>query len=43
LEIASCFIAAFVMIAAGQGIKLTKLIANVECKINFAKTFDVAD
>ena len=41
--IASCFIATFVTIAAGQGIKLTKLTANVECKINFAKTFDVAD
>lgn len=41
--IASCFIATFVTIATGQGIKLTKLTANVECKINFAKTFDVAD
>ncbi|HEX9319965.1 MAG TPA: OsmC family protein, partial [Nitrososphaeraceae archaeon] len=33
----------FVTVAAGQGIRLTKLAANVECKINFAKTFDVAD
>jgi uncharacterized OsmC-like protein len=41
--IASCFIATFVTIATGQGIKLTKLTASVECKINFAKTFDVAD
>jgi len=41
--IASCFIATFVTVAAGQGIRLTKLTANVECKINFAKTFDVAD
>lgn len=41
--IASCFIATFVTVAAGQGIRLTKLTANVECNINFAKTFDVAD
>ncbi len=41
--IASCFIATFVTVAAGQGIRLTKLTANVECKINFAKTFDVSD
>lgn len=41
--IASCFIATFVTVAASQGIRLTKLTANVECKINFAKTFDVAD
>jgi len=41
--IASCFIATFVTIAAGQGVRLTKLTANVECKINFAKTFDVSD
>jgi uncharacterized OsmC-like protein len=41
--IACCFIATFVTMAAAQGIKLSKLNANVECKINFAKTFDVAD
>ena len=41
--IASCFIATFVTVAASQGIRLTKLTANVECNINFAKTFDVAD
>ena len=41
--IASCFIATFVTVAAGQGIRLTKLTANVECKINFAKTFDVSN
>ena len=41
--IASCFIATFATIAASRGIRLTKLTANVECKINFAKTFDVAD
>lgn len=41
--IASCFIATFVTIAASQGIRLAKLSANVECKINFTKTFDIAD
>jgi len=41
--IASCFIATFATVAASQGIRLTKLNANVECDINFAKTFDVAD
>lgn len=41
--IASCFIATFVTVAAGKGIKFTKLTANVECKINFGKTFDVVD
>lgn len=41
--VASCFIATFVTVAAGQGIRLTKLTANVECKINFAKTFDVSN
>jgi uncharacterized OsmC-like protein len=40
---ASCFIATFATIAASQGVKLTKLNASVECDINFAKTFDVAD
>ena len=41
--ITSCFIGTFVGIAAQKGIKLTKLTVNTECKINFAKTFDVAD
>jgi len=41
--ITSCFIGTFVGIAAQKGIKLTKLNVNTECKINFAKTFDVAD
>jgi uncharacterized OsmC-like protein len=41
--IASCFIATFASVAASQGVKLTKLNAGVECDINFAKTFDVAD
>ena len=40
---ASCFIATFATIAASQGVRLTKLNASVECNINFAKTFDVAD
>ena len=41
--IASCFIATFATVAASQGVILTRLDANVECIINFAKTFDVAD
>ena len=41
--ITSCFIATFVSVAAGQGIRLTRLNINAECNINFAKTFDVAD
>ena len=41
--ITSCFIGTFVGIAAQQGVKLTKLKVNTECKINFAKTFDLAD
>lgn len=41
--IASCFIGTFATVAASQGVKLTKLKAAVECNINFAKTFDVAD
>jgi uncharacterized OsmC-like protein len=41
--ITSCFIGTFVGIASQQGIKLTKLKVNTECKVNFAKTFDVAD
>ena len=41
--ITSCFIGTFVGIAAQKGVKLTKLNVNTECKINFAKTFDVAD
>jgi uncharacterized OsmC-like protein len=41
--IASCFIATFATVAASHGVRLTKLNATVECDINFAKTFDVAD
>jgi uncharacterized OsmC-like protein len=41
--IASCFIATFATVAASHGVKLTRLNASVECDINFAKTFDVAD
>ena len=41
--ITSCFIGTFVGVTAQKGIKLTKLAVNTECKINFAKTFDVAD
>jgi uncharacterized OsmC-like protein len=41
--IASCFIATFATVAAGQGVRLTELNASVECDINFAKTFDVTD
>ena len=41
--IASCFLATFANVAASQGVRLTKLNATVECDINFAKTFDVAD
>ena len=41
--IASCFIATFATVAASQGVILTRLNASVECNINFAKTFDVAD
>lgn len=41
--IASCFIATFATVAATQGVRLTKLNASVQCDINFAKTFDVAD
>ena len=41
--ITSCFIATFASVAAGQGVRLTKLNVNAECNINFAKTFDVAD
>ena len=41
--ITSCFISTFVTVAAGQGIKLTKLGVDAECSINFAKSFDVAD
>jgi uncharacterized OsmC-like protein len=39
--ITSCFIATFASIAASQGAKLTKIIVNTECMINFAKTFDI--
>lgn len=41
--ITSCFIGTFVGIASQQGIKLSKLLVNTECGVNFAKTFDVAD
>ena len=41
--ITSCFIATFASVAASQGIRLTRLNTNAECKVNFAKTFDVAD
>jgi uncharacterized OsmC-like protein len=41
--IASFFNATFVTIAATKGIDLSKLNVNTECKVNFAKTFDVAD
>ena len=41
--ITSCFIATFASVAASQGVKLTKLIVNTDCMINFAKTFDIAD
>ncbi|MDQ6862389.1 MAG: OsmC family protein [Thermoproteota archaeon] len=41
--ITSCFIATFASVAASQGVKLTRLIVNTECMINFAKTFDLAD
>lgn len=41
--ITSCFIATFASIAAGKGVRLTKLNVAAECNINFAKTFDVAD
>ena len=41
--ISSCFLATFATIVASQGVRLTRLNANVECGINFAKTFDVAD
>ena len=37
--ITSCFIATFAYVAASQGVKLTKLIVNTECMINFAKDF----
>lgn len=42
-DIASCFIATFATVAANQGVRLTNLNAEVECDINFAKTFDLAD
>jgi uncharacterized OsmC-like protein len=41
--IMSCFIATFVNLAAAKRISLSKLNVNIECIINFAKTFDVAD
>ena len=42
-RIVSCFIATFVTVAVGKGIRFSKLTANVECKINFAKTLDADD
>ena len=41
--ITSCFIAIFASVAAEQGIKLKRLNVNTECKMNFAKTFNIAD
>jgi uncharacterized OsmC-like protein len=41
--ITSCFIATFVTIASSKDIRLSKLNVSVQCNINFAKTFDVAD
>ncbi len=41
--ITSCFIGTFATIAAIQGIKLTKLRVKSSCRINFAKSLDVAD
>ncbi len=41
--ISSCFVSTFATVAANAGVKLTKLSANVECMLNFAKTFEVAD
>ena len=41
--ITSCFIGTFVGIAAQQEIKLTKVKVSTECKVNFAKSFDIAD
>ncbi|MFY9873392.1 MAG: OsmC family protein [Candidatus Nitrosopolaris sp.] len=43
MGITSCFIATFASVAASQGVKLTKLVVNTECMINFAKTFDLAN
>ena len=41
--IASCFVATFVTLVSSKNIRLSKLNVNVQCNINFAKTFDVAD
>jgi len=41
--ITSCFIATFASVAGSQEVKLTKLVVNTECMINFAKTFDIAN
>ncbi len=41
--ITSCFIGTFMNVAAGQGIRLTKLAVDAQCGINWAKSFDVAD
>lgn len=41
--ITSCFITTFMTMLAKQGIRLEKLHINAECRINFAKTFDISD
>jgi len=41
--ITSCFITTFASVAASQGVKLKKLSVSAECKINWAKTFDIAE
>ena len=41
--IASCFISIFASIAAMMNVKLMKLAVDAECRVNFAKIFDVAD
>ncbi len=41
--ISSCFISTYANVAAMMKVKLTKLAADVECQLNFAKTFDIAD
>lgn len=41
--ISSCFVSTYATIAASMNVRLTELVANVECMLNFAKTFDIAD
>ena len=41
--ITSCFIATFASVGASQGVRLTKIVVNTECMINFAKTFDLGN